>query len=107
MSEKTTSTIEREYIIPLRDKIRSVAIYKKTPKAVKTVKEFVAKVKEQALGEKVIRGVNPGEQFTKIMHDELSALMGDDHEELKTLYSLKAAEAIEAEKRLEDESNDA
>jgi exonuclease I len=31
----------------------------------------------------------------------------DDHEELKTLYSLKAAEAIEAEKRLEDESNDA
>jgi exonuclease I len=31
----------------------------------------------------------------------------DDHEELKTLYSLKAAEAIEAEKQLEDESNDA
>ena len=31
----------------------------------------------------------------------------EDHEELKTLYSLKAAEAIEAEKRLEDESNDA
>jgi signal recognition particle subunit SRP54 len=49
----------------------------------KVVKEFVAKVKEQALGEKVIRGVNPGEQFTKIMHDELSALMGDDHQELK------------------------
>jgi hypothetical protein len=30
-----------------------------------------------------------------------------DHEELKTLYSLKAAEAIEAEKRLEDAPNDA
>ncbi len=26
-----------------------------------------------------------------------------DHEELKTLYSLKAAEAIEAEKRLQEE----
>lgn len=49
----------------------------------KVVKEFVAKVKEQALGEKVIRGVNPGEQFTKIMHDELTKLMGDEHEELK------------------------
>lgn len=48
----------------------------------KVVKEFVNKVKEQALGEKVIRGVNPGEQFTKIMHDELSALMGEEHEEL-------------------------
>jgi len=31
----------------------------------------------------------------------------EDHEELKTLYSLKAAEAIEAEKRLDDEPNDA
>ncbi len=30
-----------------------------------------------------------------------------DHEELKMLYSLKAAEAIEAEKRLADESSDA
>jgi len=49
----------------------------------KVVKEFVAKVKDQALGEKVIRGVNPGEQFIKIMHDELAALMGDTHEELK------------------------
>ena len=48
----------------------------------KVVKEFVGKVKDQALGEKVIRGVNPGEQFVKIMHDELSALMGEEHKEL-------------------------
>jgi signal recognition particle subunit SRP54 len=48
----------------------------------KVVKEFVAKVKEEALGEKVIKGVNPGEQFTKIMHDELSKLMGEEHQEL-------------------------
>lgn len=43
MAEKTNLKIEREYVIPLREKIRSVPIYKKTPKAVKTVKEFVAK----------------------------------------------------------------
>ena len=49
----------------------------------KVVKEFVSKVKEEALGEKVLRGVNPGEQFTKIMHDQLSSLMGGEHEELK------------------------
>ena len=48
----------------------------------KVVKEFVAKVKEQAMGEKVIRGVNPGEQFVKIMHDELATLMGEEHKEL-------------------------
>ncbi len=48
----------------------------------KVVKEFVEKVKVQALGEKVLRGVNPGQQFVKIMHDELSALMGGEAEGL-------------------------
>ena len=42
-TETNTANIEREYIIPLRDKCRPVPRYKKTPKAVKTVKEFLAK----------------------------------------------------------------
>src|SRR3989338_5950907 len=46
----------------------------------KVAKEFVANVKEKALGTKVISGVEPGEQFVKIMHDELTRLMGDDPE---------------------------
>jgi signal recognition particle subunit SRP54 len=46
----------------------------------KVAKEFVLKVKEAALGQKVISGVEPGEQFIKIMHDELTKLMGDDPE---------------------------
>lgn len=49
----------------------------------KVVKEFIAKVKEEALGEKVLRGVNPGEQFTKIVQDKLSEVMGTEHKELK------------------------
>ena len=49
----------------------------------KVVKEFVAKVKEKALGETVVKGVNPGEQFIKIMHDELASLMGEEHKELE------------------------
>ena len=49
----------------------------------KVVKEFVAQVKEEALGEKVLRGVNPSEQFVKIMHDHLAKLMGDEHSELE------------------------
>lgn len=35
--------IEREYVIPLREKCRPVARYKKTNKAVKSVKEFLAR----------------------------------------------------------------
>ncbi len=46
----------------------------------KVAKEFVTKVKEEALGQKVISGVEPGQQFIKIMHDELTKLMGDDPE---------------------------
>lgn len=49
----------------------------------KVVKQFVSDVKEEALGEKVIRGVNPGEQFTKIVHDKLVSLMGSAHEGLE------------------------
>ena len=48
----------------------------------KVVKEFVEKVKAQALGEKVLRGVEPGQQFVKIMHDELASLMGGEQENL-------------------------
>ncbi len=48
----------------------------------KVVKEFTAAVKEKALGEKVLKGVNPGEQFVKIVHDELARIMGDKNEEL-------------------------
>lgn len=48
----------------------------------KVVKEFVEKVKVEALGEKVLRGVEPGQQFVKIMHDELAKLMGGENSEL-------------------------
>ena len=48
----------------------------------KVVKNFIANVKEKAIGEKVISGVNPGEQFVKIVHEELSAVMGDKNSEL-------------------------
>jgi signal recognition particle subunit SRP54 len=48
----------------------------------KVVKEFVEKVKIEAMGEKVLRGVEPGQQFVKIMHDELAKLMGGEQDEL-------------------------
>jgi signal recognition particle subunit SRP54 len=41
-------------------------------------KGFIARVKERALGEEVLRSVTPGQQIVKIFHDELTALLGGD-----------------------------
>jgi signal recognition particle subunit SRP54 len=40
------------------------------------VKSFVAQVRERALGQEVVKSVTPGQQVVKIVHDELTALMG-------------------------------
>ena len=42
----------------------------------KIAKEFTEKVKETALGTKVLLAVNPGQQMVKIVQDELTDLMG-------------------------------
>ena len=42
-TETPVEKIEREYIIPLREKIRNVPSYRKTEKAMKSIKEFIAK----------------------------------------------------------------
>jgi signal recognition particle subunit SRP54 len=39
-------------------------------------KDFTAKVKERALGEEVAKSLTPGQQVVKIVHEELTALMG-------------------------------
>src|SRR5262245_36766482 len=40
------------------------------------VKTFVAGVRERALGQEVLKSVTPGQQVVKIVHEELTALMG-------------------------------
>lgn len=47
------------------------------------VGNFIKKVKERALGEELIKAVAPGDQFIKIVHDELIALMGSEEEPLQ------------------------
>lgn len=42
----------------------------------KIAKEFTDRVKEKAIGEKVIQAVSPGQMMVKIVKDELTALMG-------------------------------
>ena len=41
-------------------------------------KEFIAKVKERAMGEEVLKSVTPGQQIVKIFQDELTELLGGD-----------------------------
>lgn len=42
------------------------------------VRDFVAKVKEKALGEEVVGSLSPGQALVGVVHQELTALMGGD-----------------------------
>lgn len=48
---------------------------------------FVKKVKEKALGDDVIKSVSPGQQFIKLVHEELVALMGSEESPLQIMGS--------------------
>ncbi|MBL4870446.1 MAG: signal recognition particle protein, partial [Robiginitomaculum sp.] len=49
--------------------------------ALPVVKDFVAQVKEQAVGEKIVRSIKPGQQVVKIVHDALVDMLGGKVEE--------------------------
>ncbi len=53
----------------------------------KVVKNFVNSVTDKAIGEDVMKGLNPGQMVIKIVKDELVSLMGSDIVELKLLPS--------------------
>ena len=46
------------------------------------VKDFVERLREQAMGQEVMRSLTPGQQVVKIVRDELGALMGGEHRPL-------------------------
>jgi signal recognition particle subunit SRP54 len=52
-------------------------------------KKFVARVKEKAIGEAVLRSITPGQQIVKIFHDELTALLGGDEEPLRLEHNMR------------------
>jgi len=49
----------------------------------KVAKDFTERVKEKAIGQEVYKSITPGQMFVKIVYDELVALMGSTHTELK------------------------
>ncbi len=48
----------------------------------KVVKKFLADIKEEAMGEKILKGLNPGQQVVKIVREELKKTLGDEAVEL-------------------------
>ena len=53
----------------------------------KVVKNFINSVTEKAIGEEVMKGLNPGQMVIKIVRDEMTSLMGSEMTELKMLPS--------------------
>ena len=49
----------------------------------RVVKEFLANIKVEAMGEKILKGLNPGQQVVKIVRDELKRVLGDETQEVK------------------------
>jgi len=56
----------------------------------KIAKDFTTKVKEKALGAKVLTAVKPSELMVKVVHDELAELMGGEHVDI----NLKGSPAV-------------
>ena len=72
LTEQDIESAMREIRIALLEADVSLAV----------VKDFIAKVKEQALGEKVVKSIKPGQMVVKIVHDELVKLLGDENNAL-------------------------
>jgi signal recognition particle subunit SRP54 len=55
----------------------------------KVARQFVADVKEQCVGQEVLKSVTPGQQVIKIIHDELVKLLGEGATELEDKKPLR------------------
>ncbi len=53
----------------------------------KVVKQFINSVSERAIGEDVLKGLNPGQMVIKIVKEEMDKLMGSETTEIKLLPS--------------------
>ncbi|MFC2103221.1 signal recognition particle protein [Bacteroidota bacterium] len=49
----------------------------------KVAKQFIEDVSQKALGNEVLGSISPGQLITKIIHDELTQLLGGDSKQLK------------------------
>ncbi len=57
----------------------------------RVVKQFIADVKNRAMGQEVLASLTPGQQVVKIVNEELTALMGAAHEDINLAGKTPAA----------------
>ncbi|MBW1899044.1 MAG: signal recognition particle protein [Deltaproteobacteria bacterium] len=57
----------------------------------KVAKTLISNIKARAIGEEVLTSLTPGQQVVKIVNDELTELMGSEHEELSLSGSKPAS----------------
>ena len=55
---------------------------------VSVAKDFIKTVKEKAVGEEVLKGLNPAQQVIKIVNEELTELMGSTQSKLSVASKL-------------------
>jgi signal recognition particle subunit SRP54 len=55
--------------------------------ALPVVKQFVSNVREQAIGEQIIKGVNPAQQVVKIVNDAMIEMLGGSEDDQKLKFS--------------------
>ena len=60
----------------------------------RVVRRFVNSTIDEALGEKVLNSVNPGQQFTKIVYDKMVSLLGSSEDETKLKLKGKDATTV-------------
>ena len=51
--------------------------------ALPVVKDLIQKIQEQAIGQEVLRGINPGQLVIKIVHDHLVEFLGQEVQEIE------------------------
>jgi len=90
LSERLTSTVKKirgqsrlteENIAESVREVRMALL--EADVALPVVKDFTAKVKERALGQEVIGSVSPGQEFIRVVDQELTAVMGTANEGLE------------------------
>ncbi len=55
----------------------------------KVAREFIERVQQEVIGKEVLKGIAPGQQIIKIIHDELVKLLGEGTTNLSTARPLK------------------
>jgi signal recognition particle subunit SRP54 len=68
----------------VRDTVRQIRMaLLEADVALPIAKDFVDRIRERALGDEVTRSLDPGQVFTKIVHDELVRVLGGERADIK------------------------